>query len=312
MERITELSDGRRLTVRESTLDDLAAMDALYGRLSPSDLHRRFFSGGRPPPGFPERWLHETHADGVGLVAVVGDESGDLLVAEAGYIRSADGTGELALTVDPAWRGWLGHYVLDALVEAAADRGVEALHAEVLLENRQMLSLLDARGFAAVDHPDWNTVRLVIGTGGRVPPWPGDHDRPRILVEVPGARWHAERAVAEAGYQVLSCPGPRRGPGGRCPHLSGERCPLADGADAVVFSLALDADGREILAGHRRRNPDTPVCLSSIRRHEMESARDEVDAVVPVSRDLVPLLEALGRLTAGPPGAMDAPGGSEG
>ncbi|MGY6502599.1 MAG: N-acetyltransferase family protein [Acidimicrobiales bacterium] len=300
MERVVELSPGRRLTVRASRAEDLAAIDALYDRLSTDDLHRRFFSAARPPAAFLARWLERTHDDGFGLVGVVADDSGEQVVAEAGYVGLPDGSGELAVTVDPAWRGWLGHYVLDALVEAAAERGVATLQADVLLENRQMLALLDARGFATVDHPDWNTVRVVVGTTGRVPEWPGPHERPRVLVEVPGGRWHAQAELAEAGYQVLACPGPRRGPGGRCPHLDGEPCPLADGADAIVVSLALDEAGRAIVAEHRRQHPGTPVCLSSIRRDEIEAASDEVDAVVPTSRDLGPLLATLERLTDGP------------
>jgi hypothetical protein len=36
--------------------------------------------------------------------------------------------------------------------------------------------------------------------------WPGTHERPRLLVEVPGGRWHAEEAARAAGFQVLACP----------------------------------------------------------------------------------------------------------
>ena len=301
MHRVVELPGDRTLTVRTMVEEDLPDLRALYDRLSPEDRRRRFFGGGHPPDSFYERWFTRTRDEGVGLVVVLSDAGTETLIADAGYVLQPDGSGELAITVDPAWRGWLGHYVLDALVEAAADRGVTCLEADVLLENREMLSLLDARGFATMSHPDWNTVRMVIGTGGRIPPWPGPHDRPRILVEVPGGRWHAEHAATEAGYQVLACPGPRRGPGGRCPVLDGEPCPLADDADAIVVSLVMDDTGREILREHRRQHPDIPVCVSSVRRHDLEVGADEADAVVPVSRDVAPLIHALDRLTGGPP-----------
>ena len=45
----------------------------------------------------------------------------DRLVAEAGYALLPDGNGEFALTVAAGWRGWLGPYLLDAIVTAAAD-----------------------------------------------------------------------------------------------------------------------------------------------------------------------------------------------
>ena len=302
MEREVQLPDGTILKVRPMRESDLPALSDLYATLSQEDLHRRFFSGARPPSGFLERWYHRTNETGVGLVAVAhhpDHEGSDAIVADAGYVLLDDGTGELAITVNPTWRGWLGHFVLDALVEAAAERGVDCLQADVLLENRQMLSLLDARGYATVDHPDWNTVRVIIGTRGRVPTWPGPHDRPRILVEVPGGRWHAEGAAKQAGYQVLACPGPRPGPGGRCPLLEGGTCSLADDADAIVVSLAIDGPGAAILDAHRVQHPDTPVCVSSIRPSDLEAAEGHADAVVRTSRDLEPLLAALERLTGG-------------
>ncbi len=285
---------------------DLPALRRLYDSLSVSDLHRRFFSGARPPDSFLDRWYARTRDEGCALVVVAIDDEGERVVADAGYVLLPNGSGELAITVDPAWRGWLGHFVLDALVEAARERGVETLEADVLLENREMLALLDARGYATVDHPDWNTVRVVIGTSGRVPSFPGPHDRPRVLVEVPGGRWHAEAEATAAGYQVVSCPGPRPGPGGHCPLLEGGRCPLADQADVIVVSLAVDGPGEAILRRHRARNPDTPVCVASFRQADLEAAEGKADAVVPLSRDVAPLLATLDRLTGGPP-PRDAP-----
>jgi RimJ/RimL family protein N-acetyltransferase len=303
VERTVQLDEGRTLTVREMTEADLPQVEHLYRSLSPEDLHRRFFSGARPPDSFLERWFTRTRDEGCGLVAVVADEEGEHVVADAGYVVQPNGSGELAITVDPAWRGWLGHFVLDALVEAARERGVITLEADVLLENRDMLALLDARGYATVDHPDWNTVRVVIGTSGRVPSFPGPHDRPRILVEVPGGRWHAEEAATAAGYQVLSCPGPRPGPGGHCPLLEGKRCALADQADAIVVSLAVDGPGAAILRRHRSQRPETPVCVSSYRSDDLAAAEGRADAVVPITRDVAPLIAALDRLTGGPPPA---------
>jgi GNAT superfamily N-acetyltransferase len=61
------------------------------------------------------------------VAAVSGPE--DALVAEAGYAILPDGDGEFAFTVAPGWRGWrLGRYLLDAIVAAAAGRGVPNLH----------------------------------------------------------------------------------------------------------------------------------------------------------------------------------------
>lgn len=56
-------------------------------------------------------------------MAVISDD-GERIVGEAEYILLPGGDGELAITVAPDWRGWLGPYLLDTLLEVAASRGV--------------------------------------------------------------------------------------------------------------------------------------------------------------------------------------------
>ncbi len=232
-----DLADGRRLVVRLADVDDLDALQSLYRRLPVDDLRRRFFVGHEPSASTTRTWLAVADRGGVALVAEVVETDGSrLLVAEAGYALLDDGDGELAITVDPGWRGWLGGWLLDVLVRQAADHGVENLHADVLIENRAMLALLRHRGYAAADHPDWNTVRLVISTTGHTPGWPPGHTGRRLLATAPGARWRGEAAAEEAGFDVRTCPGPG-GLDRDCPVLRGEACPLLDGVDAVVFDL---------------------------------------------------------------------------
>ena len=131
--------------------------------------------------------------------------------------------------------------------------------------------MLRARGFAVVEH-DPAIVRVAIGTTQRVPSWPGTHERPRLLVEVPGGRWHAEEAARAAGFQVLACPGPLLG-WSHCPALRGEPCPLAAGADVIVDAVP-DEPGRSLLEAHRRIHPSVPICV------ELPSGESDLDAAV--------------------------------
>jgi hypothetical protein len=199
---------------------------------------------------------------GFGLVASVADrEGGEELVAEAGYTPLPDGDGELEITVARPWRGWLGHYLLDALLSAAADRGVPNLQADVLLSNGPMLSLIRSRGYATLDSSEGAVVRVLIGTSGPSPRWSGPHTRPRVLVESPGGRWHATDAARRAGLQVIVCPGPRA-VGAPCPALDGKPCPLAAGADAIVVSHPRDDDRWAALPlAHAELHPGIPVCV---------------------------------------------------
>jgi hypothetical protein len=206
---------GCVLTVRPVATTDVDGLVALYDGLSEDDRYRRFFSGFRPPRSFFERLVNVGERGGFGLVATMG-AGGDLaggarMVGEASYELLPNGDGELAIAVAADQRGWLGPYLLDALVEAAAARGVPNLEADVLATNGPMLTLLRSRGYATMGPNDWTTMRLVVGTAGRTPVWPagygatGHSDRPRVLVEVPRAlaRGHRGRRGRSAGHRLL-------------------------------------------------------------------------------------------------------------
>ena len=143
------LSGGRALTIRTVTRADIEGLDALFEGLSNEDRYRRFFGFSHPGRRFLEQMAHAEEEGGYRLVAVVSG-AGDKIVAEAGYAMLPDGNGEFALTVAAGWRGWLGPYLLDALVAAAAARGVPNLQADVLLENAQMLALVARRGYVTL------------------------------------------------------------------------------------------------------------------------------------------------------------------
>jgi ribosomal protein S18 acetylase RimI-like enzyme len=258
--RTIALAHGETMVVRPVTEADVPGLARLYDELSPDDLRRRFFSVYHPSTEFLTRVARGD--DGrVGLVAVVPDGR---IVAEADYAPLADGDAEFAIVVAPDWRGWLGPYLLDALVDEAAERGVPNLEAEILVENRPMLALVRARGYAMLDGTDYSVVRVTIGTSSDTPTWPRGPDareRPRVLVESPGGRWRHEQAARDAGFDVLVCPGPARGPKAHCPLLAGEPCPLASDADAVVYALrADDQRAREVRAGLDDLHRGIPVC----------------------------------------------------
>jgi hypothetical protein len=216
----------------------------------------------RPDRAFFERMVDVTDNGGLQLVAEVSaPDERPHIVGEAGCTRLGNGDAELAITVDEQWRGWLGPYLLDALLAGAAARGIPNLEAHILLANRPMLALARTRGYATEDDNDWTTIHLVIGTDGRAPSWPRGDARPRVLVEVPGGRWHATNAARAAGLDVLACPGPEVNR--RCPRLAGRPCPLARDADAIVMSPRgdLHPEWKALLEAHARLHNGVPICV---------------------------------------------------
>ena len=247
--------------IRPVTADDADALAALFDGLAADDRQRRFFQQYRPPRGFVERVATVAARGGAGFVAVAidGDGKERELLGEAGFVPLADGNGELAITVTPAARGWLGPYLLDAVSEAAAARGVPNLEVDVLTTDRTMLGMLSGRGSVSMEHTGWQVVRLLIATWGDTPTWTGPHDGPRILVEAPSGRWWGEEQARAAGLQVLTCSGSAAAP---CPALAGERCALAEGADAIVVAHPRpDEHWQRLLESHARVHPGVPVWL---------------------------------------------------
>jgi hypothetical protein len=296
-ERRVPLPGDRELTIRSIGPGDVDALAVLYAGLDDETRHRRFFSHYLPPASFFEKLVTVEQRGGAGLVAVLaGGEDDGRIVAEASYELLPNGDGELAITVDAGWRGWLGPYLLDALVATAATHGVPNLEADILVGNGPMIALVRARGYATMPRPDWSIIRVLIGAASRAPGWPPSHDGLRVLVEGTGGGWHADRAAAEAGVRVLGGAGPNRHAG--CPALAGQPCPLAAGADAIVLQHPADTEEWGIVRGsHAHLHPGVPVCVELPRAGD-RGAPDET--AVPAGTD-VDVVSFVQRLAQGRP-----------
>jgi len=103
----------------------------------------------------------------------------------------------------------------------------------------------------------------------------GEPAGPRVLLVGRSTRERRadEGSLRAAGYDVRTCAGPDGAlesfPYGGCLILNEEQCPLASGADAIVFGLELDnGASRAVLRGYRRLHPDIPL---SVRTSDRES-----------------------------------------
>lgn len=152
------------MSIRRMRADDADELERLYESLSLDDRYHRFFSVYHPPPDVLDHMAGIGGRQGCGFVAVLTDDAGrDRIVGETSFTMLPDGNGELGITVAKEWRGWLGPFLLDTLVEAAAARGVPNLEADILLENSAMLALMRARGCVTLAHTDPGIRRVAIG-----------------------------------------------------------------------------------------------------------------------------------------------------
>lgn len=286
--RTARLDGGRVINIRPTGPADTEALISLYERLSVADRQRRFFSGAVPPTSVVEDWVDvKNRRDGVGLVAELHiPNRKPVVIAEAGCARQADGDAELGIAVDPEHRGWLGSWLLDALLEQAALTGIPNVQALIESGNRSMRSVLCHRGAAGIPSADWSTARLTISTSGSTPSWPaGDgtaRRRKRLLVESERHRWPGAATARAAGMDVLVCSGPdskRR----KCPLLTGEACPLVEGADVVIFDLQDGADAEAVAEAHSRQQTGPPVIHQ--QEHSAAAAKEAAEDAAKLTKD---------------------------
>jgi hypothetical protein len=292
-EHAVPLRDARRIVIRPVRAGDDVELMRLYDTLDDDDHYRRFFGLYHPDLDFYTEMANVAEDGGARLVAVLqAPGAADGIVGEAGYTLLPNGDGELAIVVARDWRGWLGPYLLDVLVETAAAAGVPNLEADVLSVNGPMIALLRSRGSVIMDHEGWSVVRLLIGTHGRQPAWPGPPTRPRVLVEGAG-RWHGEDDARSAGLRVLTCPGPVDGLPG-CPLMRGQPCRLASAADVIIVNHPIDDDHwRDLMAGHADVHPGVPVCIEP--SHAAVDGADVPGCTVVGEADVVSFVRRLAR-----------------
>jgi GNAT superfamily N-acetyltransferase len=142
------LRDGGTLHLRPIRPDDTGRLIALHGRLSRDSIVMRFFS---PMPVLTEeRARYFTTLDfdrRLAIVAVEGTGDDEQIVGVGRYDRSDETSAEFALIVeDRLQHHGIGSVLFWALVRAARARGLTTLTAEVLAENRRMLTFLRETG----------------------------------------------------------------------------------------------------------------------------------------------------------------------
>ena len=178
------LRDGARLVVRPIRPEDGPALVALHARLSADTIYRRYF-GARPylAPAVVDRFTHIDEEWRFALVAV--RESGEL-VAVARYEGSQGGTpAEIAVVVDDALqRHGVGRALLERLVDVAAERGLDALVADVLSANSPMLGLLRVLGLPTRAVRDAESTTVTVDLTGHDA---GPQRRERAQAHIAGA-----------------------------------------------------------------------------------------------------------------------------
>ncbi|HEY3484646.1 MAG TPA: GNAT family N-acetyltransferase, partial [Ilumatobacteraceae bacterium] len=140
------LGDGDTATIRPLTPDDKVALAEFHARQSNDSKYRRFFSA--KPTLSPAELEHFTNVDFVNRVALAVERHGEF-IAWASYERWPNrDDAEAAFMVDDEHQGkGIATLLLEHLAAIARSNGVTRFTAEVLAENRPMLSVFARAGW---------------------------------------------------------------------------------------------------------------------------------------------------------------------
>ncbi len=157
------LEGGTKVTLRSIRPDDGEPLREGFSRLSPTSRYRRFLSGMTELSDDMVRYL--TDVDGVNHVAIVATTDSLDLKTEIGLgvarvirLEGDPTVAEAAVTVsDDAQHKGIGRLLVRTVAEAAYERGVRTIRAEVLATNAPIRRLLDEAG-AVVRSDDGTTL----------------------------------------------------------------------------------------------------------------------------------------------------------
>lgn len=149
--------NGRMILIRPILPDDERIVQAFVRNLSPRSRYQRFHNALKELS--PELLHRATHVDYDRHLALIAETFDDALETEIGaarYVLRRDGaSGEFAVAVSDAWQGQgLGKALLEKLIAAARERGLQRLEGEVLHDNKPMLTLAGRLGFRLRRHPE--------------------------------------------------------------------------------------------------------------------------------------------------------------
>jgi len=157
-------AQGPPVTLRPIRPEDAGIEQAFVQGLSPESRHSRFMNMLRElTPLMLARFTQIDYDREMAFVATLEDEGGEREIGVARYITNPDAEScEFALVVADAWqRRGLGRRMMALLIEVARSRGLREMIGHVLAENRSMLALCEALGFASGESEEGPQVRRV-------------------------------------------------------------------------------------------------------------------------------------------------------
>jgi acetyltransferase len=165
LERTFRLRDGRQVTIRPVRHEDAASERSFLNDLSGESRYMRFHKWVGAPGDKLVHFLTDIDYDRhMALVCIAREGESETLVGEARYVVNPDDAScEFGVMIADKWRrSGIAGLLMQALIDAARNRGLTTMEGLVLRSNGKMLRFVRALGFEIRFAPeDPLTVRAV-------------------------------------------------------------------------------------------------------------------------------------------------------
>lgn len=154
------LRDGSTAHLRPITPADAQALQEMHRHQSEASVYLRYFTyKSQLTPKELERFTNVDHTSRVAFIVLRGEK----IIGVGGYDRLDDPTeAEVAFHVSDDYHGTgIASILLEHLAAAGRENGIEKFTAEVLPENRKMLTVFSEAGYAVARHFEDGVVMLV-------------------------------------------------------------------------------------------------------------------------------------------------------
>ena len=143
------IKNGLPVRFRPIKPSDEEAMRRFFYRFSKQSIFRRFFFPvSTMPHNKMQTYVNVDYRCEMSLVALIHEPGQEIIIAEARYARDEEnGFGDLAFFVDEKYQGLgIAPYLYNLLTRLAKDRGLRGFTAEVMQENKGMLTVFEKSG----------------------------------------------------------------------------------------------------------------------------------------------------------------------
>ncbi len=153
-EREVRLKNDEIVLIRPSKASDVEGLQEIFYSLRPEDIRTRFFTRlFSLPVSRAEHLCNVDYENEMAFVTVSGDMENQRLVGSCCYsMDPSTHMAEVAYMIRPEWQGaGLGNALQERMIEYAVSRGIRGFTADILEENKKMLTLIKKSGKVSME-----------------------------------------------------------------------------------------------------------------------------------------------------------------